>query len=251
MWFQAEQILRNSDVSYKGPEPPFYEIYDFPFLYRLSSNTEEILNEYNRFKANHQPSPYFNSSQVSARGGWLTVPLLTWSLYRKYHHDFPFTVSLLRQIPEIVSASFSVLQPHSSILEHSGDTDRTVRAHLCLTPTPDHRSLRFTVNGVSNSWKQGEWILFCDAYPHSGVNNSEAERVILLIDMVRQPKDDKHFISAKVLAGLTLNRLLLGIKITNLPARKILLGIYYLLIFLFRILLNSLHIFKGKKSRGQ
>jgi hypothetical protein len=63
----------------------------------------------------------------------------------------------------------------------------------------------FRVGSETRGWKEGEFLLFCDAHPHTAWNNTGEKRYILLLDVIRSEyASDKKDVCSRVLAGLNL-----------------------------------------------
>jgi beta-hydroxylase len=94
----------------------------------------------------------------------------------------PVTCSIIKSLPEIHLAMFSVLEPGGVITPHTGPFKGALRYHLGLScPTNVH----ITVDGTPYNWRDGEDVLFDDTYVHSVVNNASASRIILFMDVER------------------------------------------------------------------
>ena len=119
--------------------------------------------------------------------------------------NFKNTIELLENIPGLVSASFNLLEPHSNIAPHYGDTNAIIRCHLGLEIPGELPQIGFEVNGKQRSWRKGEVLMFCDAYYHKAWNNTEKKRVILLFDVIRPEFiHKKDWICSRILASFLL-----------------------------------------------
>jgi beta-hydroxylase len=116
----------------------------------------------------------------------------------------PRTTALLRQVPGLYTAFFSVLDPHQDITPHWGYYKGFVRYHLgVLIPgnNEDHSCwLRVNGNVEDNAredeslvekgevyyWKNGEGIVFDDNYLHDAANESSEVRVVFWLDLRRK-----------------------------------------------------------------
>lgn len=97
----------------------------------------------------------------------------------------PKTHQLLQGIPGIFTAGFSRLGSGAKIKPHSGNNiPPKYRCHLGLV-VPEQ--CFFTVNGTVTQWQEGEWLCFDDAHEHSAVNESDADRIVLLVDILKPP----------------------------------------------------------------
>ncbi len=96
----------------------------------------------------------------------------------------PRTDRLLRRIPGMMTAMFSILAPGKHIPEHRGPFKGVLRYHLGLV-VPEPEKCRIRVSQDVRSWREGESLIFDDTYPHEVWNDSVRERVILFVDFVR------------------------------------------------------------------
>lgn len=96
----------------------------------------------------------------------------------------PQTCSLLAQVPNMLQAFFSILDPGKSIPLHEGPYYGYLRYHLGLqVPKVDPPTLR--INNQPYTWKEGEAVLFDDSWPHEVINNSNEPRAVLIVDILR------------------------------------------------------------------
>lgn len=193
--------------AYRGVEPGFYSRDGFKWVEIIESNYSEIKKEL----VDHLTlNPNFNKSDLNQRvnyhGKWKTMPLMTWGV--EFHNNmvnFPNTTKILAQIPDLVSASFNLLEGKAEIKKHFGETNASVRVHLGLYVPGELPHVGLQVKGISESWEEGKAILFCDAFEHSAWNYSDQDRYILLLDIIRPEfLTKKNIICAHVLGTLSL-----------------------------------------------
>ena len=115
----------------------------------------------------------------------------------------PKTAALLRGIPGVYTAFFSVLEPHQHIKAHWGYWKGFVRYHLgVLIPgnnrdnncwiriNPDAQSRTgdraAIAQGEKYHWHDGEAVLFDDTFLHEAANESDQVRVVLFLDVARK-----------------------------------------------------------------
>jgi beta-hydroxylase len=140
----------------------------------------------------------------------------------------PKTAALLRGIPGVYTAFFSVLEPHQHIKAHWGYWKGFVRYHLgVLIPdnnrdntcwiriNPDAQSRTgdraAIAQGEKYHWHDGEAVLFDDTFLHEAANETDSVRVVLFLDVAR-----------KMPWGLSLlNRLFLWIAHQDKSVREI------------------------------
>jgi aspartyl/asparaginyl beta-hydroxylase (cupin superfamily) len=115
----------------------------------------------------------------------------------------PNTAGLLRGIPGVYTAFFSVLEPHQHIKAHWGYWKGFVRYHLgvivpgnnaannCwirINPDAQARSgdRAAIAQGEKYHWHNGDAVLFDDTFLHEAANESDAVRVVLFLDVARK-----------------------------------------------------------------
>jgi len=97
----------------------------------------------------------------------------------------PQTAKLLQDIPDIFLAMFSILEPGKRLSPHFGAYRGVLRYHLPLV-VPDPELCAVSVGGEVRHMQEGEALLFDDVFLHSAWNDSDADRVVLFIDIERR-----------------------------------------------------------------
>jgi aspartate beta-hydroxylase len=96
----------------------------------------------------------------------------------------PATCAALAQVPGVLQAFFSVLDPGKSIPEHDGPYVGYLRYHLGLR-VPREKPPSIRVAGHPYTWREGEGVLFDDSWPHEVINEAREPRVVLIVDVPR------------------------------------------------------------------
>lgn len=96
----------------------------------------------------------------------------------------PRTTALLRKIPGIYQAFFSILDPAKSIPAHAGTYYGYLRYHLGLR-VPKNNPPTMRVKDEFHTWEEGRSILFDDSWNHEVMNKSDDMRVVLIVDVLR------------------------------------------------------------------
>ena len=97
----------------------------------------------------------------------------------------PKTTQLVESVPGMRTAFFSILAPGKHIPAHRGPYKGVLRYHLGLkVPEPAMRC-RIRVNDEYAHWREGESLLFDDTYDHEVWNDTDGERAVLFMDVVR------------------------------------------------------------------
>ena len=140
------------------------------------------------------------------------IHLAQWKAFMFKSGDFieenckraPKTAALIRRIPGVYTAFFSVLYPHQVITPHWGYYKGFLRYHLgvvipgnnekkqCwirVNSDPKENALddkALIEHGERYYWKNGEGIIFDDNYLHDAANESDEIRVVLWLDLRRK-----------------------------------------------------------------
>lgn len=204
LWFS----ILSKDARYYSDEPNFIS----PATFKWTQNSREIATtikeEFLDYLKHHHLESYFNTQMSDNVKKWKTLSLKWWGLelYQNQKH-FPKTTAFINSIPNLVSASFNLLEPHSRIYPHCGDTNGIYRCHLGLIIPTGLPTCGFRVVDEKREWKEGEWLLFIDAKEHEAWNDSDQNRFILVIDIIRPEYIKyKNSITLNSLTGLFLQR---------------------------------------------
>jgi beta-hydroxylase len=115
----------------------------------------------------------------------------------------PKTAALLRGLPGVYTAFFSVLEPHQHIKAHWGYWKGFVRYHLGVIIPDNNADNRCWIRinpeaqsrdgdraaieqGETYHWHNGEAVLFDDTFLHDAANDSDSVRVVLFLDVARK-----------------------------------------------------------------
>ena len=153
---------------------------------KKTNNGDSILLTKNSFNGENS---YIGSEIKIENGitkGWRILNIKAGTEYSpiaKTH--FPHLVSLLKKTPEIKSCVISVLQPGIGIPIHVGYYKGMLR-YMVATHVPKERDKVFLcVNGKKYKWKEGEGVLWDDTFPHKVYNQTDENRIIIYMDVVR------------------------------------------------------------------
>lgn len=183
-WSEPPYFRVFGDYTTRGPR--FYPEEELPWTRLLQQEWRTIRREFEQFVQNGgEFERHFVPDRVEIRG-WQGVKLLTARRpYRRALAAFPHTAAVLASIPNLVSASFSILEPGAVLPPHHGDTNLFYRAHLGLIVPGDVEVCGIEVGGERRGWREGEVLVFNDAQRHRVWNLSDRPRVILLCDVLK------------------------------------------------------------------
>lgn len=190
---------------YKGKYPNFHDVSSLPAARILESNYQFIKKEIVEFYEREGETtlqPNFTPYKYKEEG-WRTVNLMSFLLmYPRLIKKFPVTWEILRQIPNMVTVTVSVLNPHTRIKAHFGDSNAIVRTHLGLVVPGKYPDIGLRNGSCEQGWEEGKTFAITIAHRHYAWNNTDHKRIILMVDTVNEDfKDRKVWICALLLAS--------------------------------------------------
>jgi len=174
--------------------PTFFDIAKtFPALGRVTEAYPDIRREFDRLITERSELPQYHDLDPGEREISATTPK-RWNVFmlevmgHKPAHNracCPETCRAIAQVPNLIQAFFSILDPGKSVPQHEGPYFGYLRYHLGVR-VPKQNPPKLIVNSQDYVWREGEAVLFDDSWPHSVVNNSAEPRGVLIVD-VRRP----------------------------------------------------------------
>jgi beta-hydroxylase len=175
-------------------DPAVFDASKFPWAMELEKNFDVIhrelqgiltMREYIPFI--HDVSPY--EQKISKGENWRTFFLMGFGYEAKQSWKrCPETMKVLRKIPKLRTAFFSILGPNYHIPHHRGISKGLIRCHLGLV-IPDQRDqCVMRVGDQICQWEVGRCFVFDDTNDHEVWNKTDQERIVLLVDVDRPMK---------------------------------------------------------------
>ncbi len=196
---------------------PIYLLYTFSYLVSMNVRTPEFL-DINDFFPNHTKfsegdtfnniknecmnilaqkenlsltrdtygNDYIGGGNIELKDndGWRIYVVKIGNLY-KAENTMPVLTSVLKELPEVITCAVSILPKKKAIPIHVGYSKGVMRYQLAIKIPEDRENVFICVNGKKYMWTDGEGVLFDDTYPHKVYNNTEEDRMILYMDVVR------------------------------------------------------------------
>ena len=131
-----------------------------------------------------------------------------WKTYFLYGFGFraeancercPETARLVASVPGMRTAMFSILAPGKHIPKHRGPYKGVVRYHLGVKVPRDRDRCRIRIGDQHAAWAEGESLFFDDTYEHEVWNDTDEERVVLFLDVVRPMRFPMNVLNAVIL----------------------------------------------------
>ena len=189
---EMEAVLRDRDRI-----PQMRDVYDNIFLYK-GSGARGPPGRVARALTRLVYGPDTEIFDRIGSPGWKTFNLVLFGRdVPRNAARCPATVALLRRVPGMQSALFSILAPGAYIPPHNDPAKGVVRYHLALRVPRDRANCFISVAGREYCWAEGRGVLFDDAFDHWVWNDTDEERVILFVDIQRPLRG-----AARALQGL-------------------------------------------------
>ena len=168
-----------------GTRPVFFDVDAVcPPLRELERHTDAIRGELAPFLADRSKLMLYH--EFDPRQGHISEGDQDWRVL--YGHPnrphFPVTCGLLDQVPDLLGAFFSVLEPGKSVPAHSGPYLGYLRYHLALH-VPEHNPPILRIGTHDYTWRTDESVMFDDSHRHEVINESDEVRVVLVVDVLR------------------------------------------------------------------
>jgi len=173
------------------PTEPVLAADSFPWTAGLSKKWQVIADEAASILRHRDAVPPLKEispdhARIAGDGNWRSFFLIGYG-YEVAENcaRAPVTADLVRRIPDLNSAFFSILEPGATIPRHRGVTRGLVTCHLGLIvpDRPEHCTMQ--VEDSTLFWEAGKWLVFDDSYYHEVHNNTDQRRVILLVQVKR------------------------------------------------------------------
>jgi aspartyl/asparaginyl beta-hydroxylase (cupin superfamily) len=175
---------------YKENEPCFFEPSQCPWAIEIENHWNEFKDEIKHLISEQDKNFISNSYlNIATNNGWSSLSFFFWGYPQKdislLRGKCPTLTDYLANIPVLVSASLSKLEPQTIINEHRGDTNAVFRCHLGIEIPASLPQCGIKVSSEEKSWAEGKWLFFNDAWKHSAWNKTDKRRIVLIIDVIR------------------------------------------------------------------
>ncbi len=198
----------DENQSYTGAEPYFYDKTNYPWAKALEEQWRVIADEMSAIISGNETiklsSPYPPS--LSTPEAWKNIYFFNFMW--QYHANckkYPKTYSLLKSIPNLTFAELTVLEPHSRVLPHIGETNTTIRGHLGISVPGQLPLAGIRVGNEERSWENGKVVLFSDCHRHTVWNDTNERRFVLVFDITKDEFTQRKFwVNAQSLSALSI-----------------------------------------------
>lgn len=198
----GDRLIQGSSLV---PNDPVLNPRDFAWTALLRDNWEAIREEAMATALQHGLAPSLadispDHRQIAQVDMWRSFFLFGYG-YRIEENAVrcPRTMAVVDQIPDLVTAFFSILAPGTHIPPHRGISKALLNCHLALI-VPRDGDVRMRVDRELLHWTEGEAIVFDDTYDHEVWNDSSGTRVVLLVQVRRPMRAPGRWLADAVMA---------------------------------------------------
>jgi beta-hydroxylase len=190
----AKQSLMGDD--------PFVDPQELPGLVELGRHWRTIREELHPLLAQRDRIPAFRDispdhRRIATDTRWKSFFLEGYGFRAEENcARCPQTMALLKNVPGLVVAFFSIMEPGTQVPPHRGVTKAWYNCHLGLV-VPEGQ-VGIEIAGRRVGWREGEWIVFDETNRHRVWNETAQSRVVLFLQ-VRRPMRWPGRLAAKVL----------------------------------------------------
>jgi beta-hydroxylase len=169
----------------------FFEPGDYPWVAKVEAGTPLIRKELDALLQRRDEIPNFqdlSEKQKPLTEGtqWKTFFLYAYGEVAEQNcAQCPETVRILKCVPNIKTAMFSILAPGKHIPPHRGMYKGMLRYHLGLIIPGAPGACRIRVGDDVRAWEEGKSLVFDDSHEHEAWNDTDSYRVVLFVDLLR------------------------------------------------------------------
>jgi aspartyl/asparaginyl beta-hydroxylase (cupin superfamily) len=184
-------VERLNQAHSKVGNPPIYDNAVFPWTKAIEAQWPAIRTELDKVLTRKDDLPGFHElssdvATISQDKGWKSFLLCGYGFRSQANIDqCPQTWRICQQIPGLTTVMFSILEPGKHLPAHRGPYNGVLRLHLGLIVPEPREDLGIRVDKEVYRWKEGEVVIFDDAYEHEAWNKTPHTRVVLFVDFIK------------------------------------------------------------------
>lgn len=169
---------------------PVFDEAKFEFIAVLENNHEQIKTEIVHLMETEKIPDLAQLSSEQKRlvtgNSWKSLMLKLYGVDIALNQKkTPITTAIFKEIPNVTTVFFSILEPQTSILPHRGPYKGVLRCHLAILVPTDSNLCWLQIHDQKYYWKESKCIVFDDTYVHEAHNCSQERRVVLFVDFLR------------------------------------------------------------------
>jgi aspartyl/asparaginyl beta-hydroxylase (cupin superfamily) len=199
-------------------DQPFFPLERFPWVAHVEANWEAIAQELQATLADREALPSFqeiSKDQIAITDDdrWKTFFLYGYGFQADLGVELcPKTAAIMREIPGMTTAMFSILSPRKHILAHRGPYKGVLRYHLGLIVPQNAHDCRIRVDSEIRHWEAGGSMVFDDTFDHEVWNDTDETRVVLFVDVLRPLPFPESLINKLIVKAIGISPFVLDAK---------------------------------------
>ncbi len=172
-------------------DPHIYDRAVFPWAAEIEADWQSVRAELDQVMQYRDQIPSFHEilkevTTITTDDNWKTYFLEGIGMNCEQNaRRCPETMKVLRKIPGMKTAFFSILSPHKHIPAHRGAYNGVLRLHLGLLVPEPREKCRIRIGNDYRSWTEGQSLIFDDTFNHEVWNDTDGYRVVLFVDFAR------------------------------------------------------------------
>jgi beta-hydroxylase len=185
----------------KVGNPAIYDNAVFPWAKDVERDWRAIRTELDRVLLRQADLPGFHEisadvATISQDRGWKTFLLAGYGFKSEANVRLcPRTWAACQKIPGLITVMFSILEPGKHLPAHRGPYNGVLRLHLGLIVPEPRDKLGIRVDQQLYRWKEGQAVIFDDAYEHEAWNKTQHTRVVLFVDFRKPLRFPANFLN--------------------------------------------------------
>jgi beta-hydroxylase len=194
----------------------FFDNRDFPWVPALEADWRKVRAELDALLPYVAQMPNFqdispDQTKLSQDDGWKTYFFYAYGIRAPANcRRCPETVRLLKRMPGMKTAFFSILAPGKHLPPHRGPFKGVLRLHLALIIPEPADKCAIRVGAETRHWQEGKVMIFDDTFDHEAWNDTDRPRVVLFVDILRPTRFPANVLNAVMTWVIALSPFVIG-----------------------------------------
>ena len=173
-----------------GPDhPAIWDPSQFPWAARVEAAWPEVRAEVDALLTGPTDIPHIEDVTGGIPQGnvgpWRTLVLMHQGRWIPWNCErCPRTTELVKEIPGLTVAVFSVLEPGTHITTHRGPNKGALRYQLGVIVPGQEGDCRIRVGDEMIHWREREGVMFDFTVEHEAWNDTAQIRVLLMLELI-------------------------------------------------------------------
>jgi aspartyl/asparaginyl beta-hydroxylase (cupin superfamily) len=212
VWFRVENFLGRASTC---GDKEFFDPKDFAWVAAVEADWRKVRAELDALLPYAADMPNFqdisaDQKELTHDDGWKTFFFYAYGLKARGNcRRCPETTKLLKKMPGMNAAFFSILAPGKHLPPHRGPWKGVLRLHLGLLIPEPAEMCAMRVGSQTRHWQEGRVMIFDDTFEHEAWNRTDGVRVVLFVDIVRPMRFPANMLNA-VFTSATAPLIVLG-----------------------------------------